>query len=64
MKSVISFLDFSEDQCALLVSTYLVGNFLGSEIYQEHLVKGLAHQLQVNLLVFDSTQVSLEVWLK
>lgn len=33
---------------------------LGSEIYQETLVKGLAQQLQVNLLVFDSTRVFLE----
>ncbi|KAG0564340.1 hypothetical protein M758_8G098200 [Ceratodon purpureus] len=33
----------------------------GSEIYQEKLVMGLAQQLQVNLLVFDSTRVFLEV---
>jgi len=32
----------------------------GSEIYQETLVKGLAHLLQVNILVFDSTRVYLE----
>ncbi|BBN12403.1 ATPase family AAA domain-containing protein 1 [Marchantia polymorpha subsp. ruderalis] len=32
----------------------------GSEIYQEQLVKGLAHHLQVNLLIFDSTRVFLE----
>lgn len=34
---------------------------LGSEIYQEKLVMGLAQHLQVNLLVFDSTRVFLEV---
>uniref|UniRef100_A0A7I4CDG5 AAA+ ATPase domain-containing protein n=1 Tax=Physcomitrium patens TaxID=3218 RepID=A0A7I4CDG5_PHYPA len=33
---------------------------LGSEIYQEKLVKGLAQHLQVNILVFDSTRVFLE----
>lgn len=33
----------------------------GSEIYQETLIKGLAHLLQVNILVFDSTRVYLEV---
>jgi SpoVK/Ycf46/Vps4 family AAA+-type ATPase len=33
----------------------------GSEIYQETLVKGLAHELQVNMLVFDSARICLEV---
>ncbi|KAH8950650.1 hypothetical protein BDL97_10G096400 [Sphagnum fallax] len=32
----------------------------GSEIYQETLVKGLAHELQVNMLVFDSARICLE----
>eukprot|EP00249_Psilotum_nudum_P021318 c28064_g2_i2 orf=544-3357(-) len=34
---------------------------LGSEIYQESLVKALAHHLQVNMLTLDSTNVLLEV---
>ncbi|XP_024402253.1 uncharacterized protein [Physcomitrium patens] len=38
----------------------LLSGPLGSEIYQETLIKGLAQHLQVNLLVFDSTRIFLE----